>query len=318
MKKTLRSCYIIWIYTFLYLYSYTLQAQIYSDHLTYLSPNEFNRNAFNKNKEGEMLFGGVNGISAFRPKELKKNIYQPSEAISQDNMLNLSYKDVLVSFEFAALSFFNAHKNKQAYKLESLHNDWIQLGHHSEITFTNLTARNYTLRIKACNNDGVWNEQGIVLKINITPPVWATWWFRTLAAFIVIGCIVVVYTVRINIIKRQKRLLAQKEVDRTARPKLQTVELEELNKTKDQLFAIIAHDLRSPVIAFQEISKLIDFFLKTKCPEKIKELGEMINESAKGLNNLLDNLLNWALIQKKSMVYHPQTIAVDRGMYHSM
>ena len=74
--------------------------------------------------------------------------------------------------------------------------------------------------------------------------------------------------------KQQKRLLPQKVIEKIAEIKKQTVEFEQLNRTKDQFFAIIAHDLRSPVIAFQEISKLIDFFLKKNQPEKIKELGE--------------------------------------------
>ncbi|WP_027003670.1 tetratricopeptide repeat-containing sensor histidine kinase [Hugenholtzia roseola] len=87
---------------------------------------------------------------------------------------------------------------------------------------------------------------------------------------------------------------------------IQNEKLESLNQMKDQLFAIIAHDLRSPIIAFQGISKQIDFFLRKNKPERIQELGVLIQDAAENVNNLLTNLLNWALVQKGEVSFQPQ------------
>lgn len=284
-----------------------------------LLSNEFFIHAAFKNKQGKMFFGGVDGVTAFYPEQLGTNCYSPPvvitkfkkfnkeihlpHALSPEGKLALSHKDNVVSFEIAALSFYNAYKNQYAYKLEGLHNNWIQLGTRREITFTSLNPGNYTLRIKAANNDGVWNEKGFMLKISVKPPFWATWWFRLGTGVLLIGLILIIYTVRIQRIQQQK-LRLELEVDK------RTLELKKANQTKDRFFAIIAHDLRGPLTSFREIGKLIRYFIKKEQPEKIEKLGDKIDQSAKRLNNLLNNLLNWALVQQKAIAYHPESISL--------
>jgi len=88
--------------------------------------------------------------------------------------------------------------------------------------------------------------------------------------------------------------------------------LEKLNATKDRFFGIIAHDLRNPVISFQGIAKLIDSYLKKGKTEKISELSGKIQHSVNNLNQLLDNLLNWASSQTSALPYNPEPLAVSR------
>ena len=288
--------------------------------------NELSLGAYYKNKQGKMFFGGFFGVTAFYPEQLGNNCYTPPvvitkfkkinqeiplhEVLSPEGKLTLSYKDEVVSFEIAALSFYNAYKNQYAYKLEGLHEDWIQLGTRREITLTSLDPGSYTLRVKASNNDGVWNEEGMTLQIQVVPPFWATWWFRSGISIFIIGLIIAICTVRINSIKHQKKLLALKVEEKTIQLKEQTIELQKANKTKDQFFAIIAHDLRGPLTSFQETSNLIHYFLEKNRPEKIRQLGDRINQAAKGLNGLLNNLLNWAMVQQKTISYHPTEISL--------
>ncbi|MEQ9299360.1 MAG: HAMP domain-containing sensor histidine kinase [Cyclobacteriaceae bacterium] len=85
-------------------------------------------------------------------------------------------------------------------------------------------------------------------------------------------------------------------------------ELEQLNATKDRFFGIIAHDLRNPVISFQGISRLIESYLKKGKTEKISELSDKIQQSVNNLNQLLDNLLNWASSQTSALPYHPEAL----------
>ncbi|TAD99709.1 MAG: hypothetical protein EAZ97_08020 [Bacteroidetes bacterium] len=85
-------------------------------------------------------------------------------------------------------------------------------------------------------------------------------------------------------------------------------QLQQANQTKDHLFAIIAHDLKSPVTAFQMIFKQINYFIQKKQIERIESIGSAMNQSALSLAHLLDNLLNWALLQKQEIKANIQKI----------
>jgi signal transduction histidine kinase len=100
--------------------------------------------------------------------------------------------------------------------------------------------------------------------------------------------------------------------------KIQTEQLEVANKTKDQLFSIIAHDLRSPMMSFQGLNKQIKFFLAKNKPEKLEELGEDIEKASTRLNNLLDNLLQWAMLQKQVIRTNPQNIDLQEATTHCL
>lgn len=282
-----------------------------------LQANEFNRHAFCKGKDGRMYFGGVNGVSAFYPQDLKKNEFVPPVVITKfkkfnqeiplcklmnaEHVLELSYKDAVVSFEFAALSFYQADKNQYAYKLEGLHDEWIQLGNRRDITFPQLGAGTYTLHVKAANNAGVWNEKGITLKIKVNPPWWATNWFRLGAGLLVLLAIVGGYSWRLRQARRQ-RIILEKLVDE------RTAELKKLNHTKDRFFGIVAHDLRGPLASFQQANYTLSHYIKKQDLDKVKTVSEQMYTSAKKLNRLLNNLLDWAMVQQKSVSYQPEEL----------
>ncbi len=159
---------------------------------------EFNGRACFKNPGGEMFFGGINGFNSFFPGKIANNPYIPPVVITDFKLLNksvavdgilqkhisyteeieLSYSDNIFSLEFAALDYTAPGLNRYKYKMEGLHDQWIDLGRKHDITFTNLDPGDYVFRVKGCNNDGIWNEQGTSLKIVIKPPFWGTWWFR--------------------------------------------------------------------------------------------------------------------------------------------
>lgn len=88
--------------------------------------------------------------------------------------------------------------------------------------------------------------------------------------------------------------------------------LEEVNATKDRLFSIIAHDLRSPMIALQGMGNLIDFHLKNGNREKLAQLGNKTGETLSRINHLLDNLLNWAVTNSDRISYSPTQLDVIR------
>ena len=161
-----------------------------------LQSNEFNQNAYAKDtKTGRMLFGGINGFTVFNPDSIRGNTYVPpisftnylryntddeegrpiiEKGISDRDSIQLTFKDNIVELEFSAFSYYNNSENQYRYKLEGFNENWIQLGNNYSVTFTNLSAGDYTLRVIGSNNDGVWNENGASLFVTVLPPWWRT------------------------------------------------------------------------------------------------------------------------------------------------
>lgn len=199
---------------------------------------EFESNAFLKAKDGEMFFGGVNGLNTFYPKNIVENEFIPpvyitgfqifnkevvpgekgsplKTDISLTHKITLNYTQSAIAFNFAALNFVIARNNQYAYKLENFDKDWIKAGTERKASYTNLDPGAYVFHVKASNNDGFWNEKGASVQIIITPPYWATWWFRILVASIVILAVYAFYRNKIDSIKRQKKELEKQVAERT-------------------------------------------------------------------------------------------------------
>lgn len=93
---------------------------------------------------------------------------------------------------------------------------------------------------------------------------------------------------------------------------IQNEQLSELNNTKDKFFSIIAHDLRSPMIALQGVGQKLEYYIKRDKQEKLLEMGGKIDQSIDHLNNLLNNLLNWAASQTEGIPYHPEQVNLQQ------
>ena len=181
---------------------------------------ESNSSMYYKNKEGKMFFGGMNGFNSFYPSDIIENKQFPKVVFTElailDNIITvgsadflpkslndidelvISYKDKVIGIEFSALHFASPMKNKYAYMLEGFIDQWTFVdANHRVASFTNLSAGEYLLRVKASNNDGVWNEVGRSLKIIVTPPYWETWWFRSVAFLFLLFLIFLVYEIRL-------------------------------------------------------------------------------------------------------------------------
>lgn len=219
-----------------------------------LQSYEFNGgSAYKSKRTGEMFIGGIWGFNTFYPDSIKPDTIVPAIVITEMKILNqtvkinkevngnviltqpiyqtdeivLSYKDYMFAFEFAVLNFDNSEKIKYAYKMEGFDHEWRYTDEERRFaSYTNLDAGKYTFRVKGTNIDGIWNE-GIRLKITITPPFWETWWFRILMAVLLLGVAYAYYLNRINQFKRQQAKLEKLVAKRTAELNEMNVELEE-------------------------------------------------------------------------------------------
>ena len=152
---------------------------------------EFNTFSSFQSKEGELFFGGMSGLNYFFPDSIKDNAKPPVviiqrfskkdttllvESINPTGDFTVKFNENTLSFDFLAFNFRDAEHNQYAYKMEGYDEDWINVGSRRFASYTNLREGTYTFRVKAANNDGIWNEEGASMVIHILPPPWRTWW----------------------------------------------------------------------------------------------------------------------------------------------
>jgi ligand-binding sensor domain-containing protein len=203
-----------------------------------LQGDEFSRWAIFRTSKGEILMGGTNGFNIFEPTKLQKNPYKPkiylvgfklfnkpikvgdknsplTQSIETTQEITLHHTQSVFTIEYVALNYTRPERNVYAYKLEGLEKDWNYVGNKREATYTSLPAGEYTFQLKASNNDGVWSDNILQLKIIILPPWWETWWFRVLVFSVVISAIIFVFIWRTKAIKAQNIRLEKLVEERT-------------------------------------------------------------------------------------------------------
>ncbi len=170
--------------------------------------------------DGTLYFGGRNGVDYFKPKFLRKNPTSPLMLLSgimlknnqelagydwrAGKQLNISYNNNLIEIEFEGIHFADQEEVTYAYKMEGLHDEWVNLGHKRQMLFSGLQPGHYAFKAKAMSSDGVWSEE-LSLPIYIVPPFYLTLWFKILSFLLIFGGIVTWVRLReIQIKKRQK------------------------------------------------------------------------------------------------------------------
>lgn len=217
-----------------------------------LLSKDFNFGSFWKRADGELLFGGNEGFNSFHPASIRSNTHVPPVIVtsflkfnrevdtemplSDIKEIELSHKDYVFSFEFAALDYSAPKKNRYAYRLEGFETDWNEVGNLNRATYTNLDPGSYTLRVKAANNDGLWNESGLSIPIRVVPPPWQSW-----QAYLLYGlaALVAIFSTLANLAGRRRReterrrYLERQVAERTSELALKNRDLQEaINKVE--------------------------------------------------------------------------------------
>jgi len=188
---------------------------------------EYNMHSYFKNSRGELYFGGINGFNVFDPARIIDHSRIPPVMITEFRIFNqpvpiepdgksplpasirtadkirLTYLQHTLTFGFSALDFTAPRRNQYAYRLEGLDDQWNYLGNKREITLAHLPPGQYTFRVRGSNSDGIWNEEGASLDIEITPPFWQTVWFKTLIILLAAALLFYLYTRRVKKIRQK-------------------------------------------------------------------------------------------------------------------
>jgi signal transduction histidine kinase len=167
-----------------------------------------------KSADGKLWFvRGGGGVSVLDPHHLAFNKLPPPVHIEQvtadgktydaSNGLRLPAGVSDLLFDFTALSFVAPEKVRIRVKLEGQDKGWRELVNQRHVNYTNLPPATYRFRVMACNNSGVWNEEGASLEF-VIPPMWyQTNWFRVLCVVAFLALLFAAYRLRLRQLARQ-------------------------------------------------------------------------------------------------------------------
>ena len=275
----------------------------------YYSSENFNGNRFwlnstCKTSTGDFVFGTYNGFIMFNPDSIKDDPVPPQVVISNVSLFNepekqlkingfipdldeldLSYNENDLRFDYVGLHYGDPSKNLYKYKLEGFDKDWIDAGTQRNAVYTNLDAGEYTFRVKACNLDGVWNEEGASLNIIITPPFWATSWAYAFYFLLILG---VLYSIRRYELNRAK-LANQVKLD-----EVKLKEREETDRMKSRFFANISHEFRTPLTLIKGPAERIS---RNSSGEETEKQTDVIKRNADRLLGLINQLLDLSKLE---------------------
>jgi signal transduction histidine kinase len=214
--------------------------------------------------------------------------------ISETDTIELSYKDNSISFEFVALNYTDSKKNEYAYMMENFENKWKYAGNRRFADYTNLKPGNYIFRVKASNNDGVWNEEGKSIFLSIKPPFWETWWFYTISSLFLFFSIFLAIQIRTRALHKSKIVLEEQVKLRTQQVENQNKVLEGANREILNQKSEIENQNKLLKSKNNEVSKAKKELDKTN--EELvsinSNLEDMVADRTSSLKHMNDELIN--------------------------
>ena len=282
--------------------------------------NNFVRGAGLRLSNGLLFFGGLEGFNYFNPAHLSRNNIIPSviitdlevanqriepseegvitENISIAKEINLDYKQNF-SLKFVGVSYTAPEQNQYAYKLEGFDKDWNYVGSTTSAAYTNLDPGEYTFRVKASNNDGVWNEEGTSIKIFVHPPFYRTSFAYLIYALVFIS---ILFYIRYLGIQKLKRKFAIEQAGiQEEQVRKEAERAHELDRLKIKFLTNLSHEFRTPIsLILGPVERLLS---KEQNTQSIGQL-QMVKRNGRRLLNLVNQLLDFRKMEEHELKLH--------------
>lgn len=282
-----------------------------------LQNNNFFRGAGIRLSNGELFFGGLDGFNYFHPAYLVKNKNVPPVLITDLRIANESVaasehgpikehisvaKEISLAFkqnfalDFVGVNYTSPEQNRYAYMLEGFDDDWNYVGNSTTASYTNLDPGDYIFRIKASNNDGVWNNKGAFIKVHVRPPFWKTRYAYALYAVVLISVVLWLRYKSSQRIKKKIRLEQKKIYAEQERRQAERVH--DLDRLKIKFLTNLSHEFRTPIsLILGPVDKLIE---QQKHQPSFRQL-DMVKRNARRLLNLVNQLLDFRKMEEQEL-----------------
>ena len=245
-----------------------------------------------RGRDGKLWFPTIKGLASINPIQLNPNTNPPPVVIeslliegqeqdspglraAQPKVATIPAGKEHLEIHYTSLNLAAPEQARFKYRLEGHETDWTEAGNFRFARYTKLPPGHYRFQVKACNEDGVWNESGSSLALTIEPPFWRHWWFLSAAALAVLGSIIaVVHYLSTQRLHRQLERLRQQEA---------------LEKER----ARIARDIHDQLGAsLTQVALLGEFVESDKdSPAEVEAHARQISQTARDTTRVLDEIV---------------------------
>ncbi len=279
--------------------------------------------------DGELYFGSMGILAKFDPLRYESNshvppvyitalkaanlpkLHEPSDGAPDKKPIRLAYFENSLEFHFAALDFRDPSANQFAYMLEGFDKEWTYSSTRNFATYTNLPGGSYVFRVKAANNDGLWNEAGAALPLTI-----ATSPFMSPAAIALYLLVITMSGYGVAMI-RSKRALAGKVMELTsAKSALEetsaeaarlAAEARRANLAKSEFVSTVSHEIRTPMNGIIGMAELLS---RTKLAPRQTEYVTTIRKSGESLLGIINDVLDFSKIDAGKLVLEDTSLDI--------
>ncbi len=292
-----------------------------------IAHNEFNRLSHFQTKDGTLLFGGINGITAFHPKDLvgdsltantpivitgfqqfdgeQNKLTDKTNELILANEIVLNPDDRFFRLEFSLLSFFDLDNIQYAHKVEGVDEEWTYQKENS-IRFSRMPYGNHTLRIKSQASNGQWSNQELTINVQVLKPFYLQTWF-----FVLSGALALILGYAYSQWRVSSLQIRQRELENTVKERTKKIredkkiieeqaeELKSLEQLKSRFFANVSHELRTPLtLLLGPINTLLE--TKKEAAEQQKLL-KFVQRNGRQLLKLINEILDLSKLEANKL-----------------
>ena len=282
-----------------------------------LQGEEFDFNAFHRLRDGRLCFGGPGGFNIFDPSRLSESRRPPRLALMRVDVMGVpvpsttpywlldriavDHRASIISMDFGALDFISPKRNRLAYRMAGLTDQWIDVGSQHRITLTNLDAGDHVLEVRAANADSVWSEAPLRFTIHKEPAPWNSPW--AYVAYALAALALLAYRLRLQRVKYRQMVAARERLETEV--EMRTRELVESNRllaeaarAKSNFLDRMSHELRTPMNGVVGMTELL---ARTPLSPTQMRLTDTIRSSARVLLQIVNDLLDLSKIQARKV-----------------
>jgi signal transduction histidine kinase/DNA-binding NarL/FixJ family response regulator len=296
---------------------YKFSEKTYGDH--------FNENANLYCRNGNMLWGSLDGLLVFNPLSFVPDTItspiiltnfsvfdQPvrvgekdsplKQAISYANKIKLSYKQNTFTIEFATLALKDPQKNKYVYMLENYDKQWSSPNYLNTAAYKNIPPGKYVFKVRGTNSDGIWSNNATEINITVTPPFWLSVYAYIIYTLLILGILFMAFKLSHKFNVLNNNIKVEKE----------------LTNFKLRFFTNISHEFRTPLTLIRGAIENLN--MQNDIPDKTRKQINVLNRNSSILTRLIDQLLEFRKIQNNVLTLDlEETDIIDfsREIYNS-